>query len=781
MTLELRFTIPGQMERSTPLDQPAMKIGALLSNQVVLRAPGVDPIHALIECLSNSDDLGTDDWVLTDLGSATGVKVNGTIIDVETPLQSGDLIAIGSVELTVAAVQVAVLPTPPLPPSKLVPDNPLTPGVPPPGPGVPGNAPAPHSYEGEAEPVIGAGLEDEALPLAAGEAANAFNASVAPQLPRHTVRVPTEVGIARRAGGQAAVDSSAVGLHSDKSERKKEVLFSPRKARPGGDVLEVVAYWEDTVLDVELFHPDFKKYDEVTIGDPNKAHLISGGKSHFERFQLAAVEDGGFQVNLRQGMRARLRRGGQVEKVSNEGSHKLGRRDIAHIKYGAVRYFMMFVRPPVLELPKMGPRDPLLMILSSIAMLLYLVLVPVAWMHQAGPLEDPEKDDIWSIVQVPEKKKPIPTPEQIKPKKPPIKIAQKKAPPPKKVTPPKPKAKPPKPAKPIAKEKPKQAKPVKKPRPVKKPTDVLTQNNQKKPPTPKAPKSKDSKAAGKLSKLKGVGMPSTGARRPDFKLAGPKVPNRALGKSGGVRGSGMGQRGGARKGKGKASYRGVEGVKNNKASGVNLSKLGLGVGKIMSKTGPGAVRTNFKSAAGGAGGGMGSASKTYGIGGVGSGKSLGLAGASGAVNNFGSGSGGFLSGQGGRGGAGGAGLKGAFGGAGGKGGRGRANVSVPPGDPVVSGGLTAQEISAVIRANLNQIRHCYEQLLQRSPNASGKISVKFEIAVNGRISSVGVTNSTVSDARMRSCVTGKIKRWDFPKPRGGQPVSVTYPFVFNPL
>jgi hypothetical protein len=250
----------------------------------------------------------------------------------------------------------------------------------------------------------------------------------------------------------------------------------------------------------------------------------------------------------------------------------------------------------------------------------------------------------------------------------------------------------------------------------------------------------------------------------------------------------MNQKGAPIKGTGKADFKGVEGVNNNKASGVNLSKLGLGVGKVLNQNAAGAISTNFSNSAGGAGGGMGSASKTYGMGGVGSGKSLGLAGAGGAVNNFGSGSGGFLSGQGGLGGGGGSGLSGAFGGgggggggAGGKGGHGRANVTVPPGDPVVSGGLTAQEIMAVIRANLNQIRHCYEQLLQRSPNASGKMTVSFVISTAGRVQSTNVMESTISDSVMRGCVTGKIQRWSFPKPRGGSPVSVNYPFVFNPL
>jgi outer membrane biosynthesis protein TonB len=724
MALELRFTIPGQVERMIPMDQPHIKIGALLSNQIVLRAPGVDPIHALIE------EMNEGEFFITDLGSATGVKVNGRIIDVEQRINDGDELVVGSVVIKV------------YPAAKPAPINAT---MPPPPPGIP-------------------------------EARNAA-----------TVRV-TDTEAAYRRGEPAQAEK--------KPDRKEDMLFSPRKARPAGDVLECVAYWGDTVLDVELFHPTYKGFESVTIGDPTKAHLIAAGKSHIDNYTLASIKADGFKIHLRDGMYARLRRGGKVEKVTDAGTISLTSKDIAHLKYGAVSYFLMFVRPPTLDLPKSGPTDPFLLGLSAVAMLLYLILVPVAWLHQAAPVQS-DKDDIWQIVQVPEKdqkpeeekKKPDPPP-----KKPEVKVAEMKTPP---KVPPKPKQQPVvKPAPTVEKEKPKQEKAVEKPVPQQKPTEMLTETKvaQKTPPTPtkqtpteakpEGPASDANKPPGDISKLAGVGMPSTGASKPDFKLAGPSLPNTALGKSGGVIGSGMNQKGGAIKGVGKADYKGVEGVNNNKASGVNLSKLGLGVGKIMSKTGAGAISTNFKDSAGGAGGGMGSASKTYGLGGVGSGRSLGLAGSGGAVNNFGSGSGGLLSGQGGSGGAGGNGLSGAFGGGGGgggAGGRGRANVTVPAGDPVVSGGLTAQEIMAVIRANLNQIRHCYEQLLQRSPSASGKMSVMFVINTSGRIQTVNVTDSSISDSVMRGCVTGKIQRWAFPKPRGGQPVTVNYPFVFNPL
>ena len=106
---------------------------------------------------------------------------------------------------------------------------------------------------------------------------------------------------------------------------------------------------------------------------------------------------------------------------------------------------------------------------------------------------------------------------------------------------------------------------------------------------------------------------------------------------------------------------------------------------------------------------------------------------------------------------------------------------VPASDPVIAGGLSQQEVQAVIRANLNQIRHCYEQLLQRSPSAQGKVKVKFVVQPNGRVGSAKIVSSDINDSVMRGCVTGKVKRWNFPKPRGGQSVTVNYPFVFNPL
>ena len=739
MDLLIRFKLPNQPPKSVPLNKARMLIGTLLSNEIIIRASGVDPIHGMIE------DNAEGRKVVVDLGSAGGIKVNGKTIDVESIIQAGDVIAVGDVVLDVLDARAEAVPTPPLP----VRDIPAAP-------------------------------TKIAVPSAAATQISHAQSSVSDAV---TATPRTEAKTRLRASG-----------HDDESEHVTESngngsdpLFSPRNAKPSGDVLEVVAYWGSTILDVELYHSTFRGYEHCTIGDPTKAHFLAGGEEDISRHPLASYQADGFKVRLLPGMKAKLRKDGKVGEKEGPAKLTMGRHDLAHINYGAISYFLMFVRPPDVILPPTKSRDPLFIALMSVAMLLYFLVVPAIWM--ATPkAKDTETDDVWTVVNMPEKEQPEEKIKKPTPPKPEIKVAQKENNP--KPQPPKPQPPPVQPKKPVEPPKPKppEVKPQE-PKPVveekvkqPKPTDTLPKEKPQEKVPDKTAALKDAMA--KLSQ----GMPSTGASNPDFKLAGPKNDKPAEGfKSGGAKGSGMGQTGGGRKGTEGASVMGVEGGKRGLASGVNLSKLGLGAGKILNKAGAGAIATPFASASGGVGGGSGHLNKTYGLGGMGTGSGLGLAGTGSAINNFGSGSGGYGSGQGGSGGLGGVGLGKGFGdkagGAGGAGGggQGRANVVVPPGDPVVDGGLTSQEVQAVIRANLNQIRHCYEQLLQRAPNSNGKIKVDFTVGTNGRVTSTGIVSSTISDAVMQGCVSDKIRRWAFPKPRGNMPVSVKYPFVFNPV
>lgn len=712
MNLEIHYTPPNQSRQVVPVRDRLM-IGSLLSNEVVIRASGVEPIHAMIEVLENGIH------ILTDLGSQSGVFLNGQKVDVETPLKIGDKITIGNVQIDVFQHQVI------------------------------------------AAPVAAPYLPDMSRTQVGDVSSPMKKTSVASSAPRHAPSDDDD----DHDDDDSAHDGRSTVLMGGRSEENAEVLFSPKNAKPSsssGNVLECVAYWDDTILDVDMFHPKIKNNERVTIGTPDKAHFLAGGTEEIKRYKLASVSREGYSIHLRSDMTARTIKGGRVTDESGDKSLELGKNDIVHVTHGAVKYFFMFIKPPVLELPRNNARDPFFMAIMIASTLFYLASIPLIYMTK--PTVKDNQDDIWAIVDSLDKKE-LPKP----PEKKKVEIAEVKKEPPPPVEPPKPPPKPPTPVKP--EEKPKPVEKVVQPKPVEKP--VVKELAKPTPVTPKppTPKAADSAKAG-MVKL---------ADKPDMKNPGKVQANKPQGPSGGALGGGKPNQaaGGARKGNTSNDIKGVEGGKPDVASGVNLSKLGAGVGLILDKNAAGAVKTDFKSSSGGVGGGSGSAAKTTGLGGPGAGKSLGVSGAGGPGNNFG-GLGGNGSGGGGAGGLGGAGLGNSFGkGTAGKGGR--ADVSVPPGDPVVSGGLTNQEVQAVIRANLNQIRHCYETLLQRSPNANGKIKVNFTIAASGSVSATSINSDTIGDSAMAGCVTGKIQRWKFPNPRGGQQVQVTYPFVFNPM
>lgn len=716
MKLEVRFEIPGHIEQTVELVESRMILGTLLSNHIVLRVPDVEPIHALIEVSEEN----SDKWVIVDLGSDAGVLINGKKIEVEHEISAGDKIQIGAVTLAVCEVS------------------------------------ALHEGTAETDGERSLWMRERALEKATSEAAQS-QATSREQALAATV-TSTQDDLSRK-----TVKSDDRPAAGERRTEKKDLLFSPRKAKPSGDYLECVAYWTDTVLDVDLFHADKKSVrSEVSIGDPTIADFIAGGTDVVKHHVLAKVGSSGYKVYLRKGMDARIRRGGKVESVKDSGRIKLGRRDIIHIKYGAVRYFLLFVRPPVLNLPRNTISDPFFFGLSMVAVLFFMIFAPFIMLSDP-PDEKNQKDDEWQIVYVPQELK---KPEPVVQPKPKIKVAENKKPPVKKVPPP-PKPKPVKPVKPV---KQKVVKKVKQPKPNPDPQKVKTNNKVGKV-AQKTPQQQQSKAPGNKS----PGMVKSWGKKPDFKLPGPK--NKAKpGLAGGPKGGGNNKAGAQRKGNKNYSAMGVSDGKINKPSGRNLKKLGLGAGKVLSKIGPSAQYTNFKDSAGGAGRGAGSGRKTVGFGGVGKRGSVGLGGTSGAVNNFGSGYGGAGSGLGGSGGIG-SGLSGRGSGSG-SGGRGRAVVNVPSMPGAAGGGLTQQEILDVIKAHLSEIRHCYDRLLQRSPNSRGKIKAKWQIGTNGRVTTVSILDSSISDSTMRGCVTSRIRRWKFPNPRNGKPVDVTFPFSF---
>lgn len=74
------------------LSTPRVLIGSSMDNELVLETPDVDAGHASLE-------LRHDQWVLQDLGSGRGTKVNASVVSGPHFLRHNDLIEIGNVKI----------------------------------------------------------------------------------------------------------------------------------------------------------------------------------------------------------------------------------------------------------------------------------------------------------------------------------------------------------------------------------------------------------------------------------------------------------------------------------------------------------------------------------------------------------------------------------------------------------------------------------------------------------------------------------------------------------
>ena len=112
------------------------------------------------------------------------------------------------------------------------------------------------------------------------------------------------------------------------------------------------------------------------------------------------------------------------------------------------------------------------------------------------------------------------------------------------------------------------------------------------------------------------------------------------------------------------------------------------------------------------------------------------------------------------------------------GGRGARVPTVRQAKADVRGALDKEVIRRVVRAHINEVRHCYNQGLAVDPNLKGRVVIEFLIGPVGVVTFVHVKENLV-DATVGECVAQAVKRWAFPKPTGSS-VQVTYPFVFEP-
>ncbi len=113
------------------------------------------------------------------------------------------------------------------------------------------------------------------------------------------------------------------------------------------------------------------------------------------------------------------------------------------------------------------------------------------------------------------------------------------------------------------------------------------------------------------------------------------------------------------------------------------------------------------------------------------------------------------------------------------GGKGKRVPKVRQGKAQVRGELDRDIVRRIVRAHINEVRHCYNRGLSEDPSLQGKATVEFVIAGSGKVSSSTLQDTSLSDRTVGECIAKAVQRWKFPKPSGGGTVTVAYPFVLS--
>jgi len=99
----------------------------------------------------------------------------------------------------------------------------------------------------------------------------------------------------------------------------------------------------------------------------------------------------------------------------------------------------------------------------------------------------------------------------------------------------------------------------------------------------------------------------------------------------------------------------------------------------------------------------------------------------------------------------------------------------------IRGGLDPAIIQQIIEERLAEVRYCYENILLKKTNLSGKVSTSWTILADGSVSEMKSSSDDIKEKDLHDCVRQRINQWKFPSPKGGGIVHVKYPFVFSSL
>lgn len=100
------------------------------------------------------------------------------------------------------------------------------------------------------------------------------------------------------------------------------------------------------------------------------------------------------------------------------------------------------------------------------------------------------------------------------------------------------------------------------------------------------------------------------------------------------------------------------------------------------------------------------------------------------------------------------------------------------------GSIDKEAVRRRIKHNLNLIRGCYNQELNRLDKSGrrvleGKVVLKWDIVDNGVAKNVRVSNTTLNNSAIERCIAERLATIVFPDPPDGTTAEVSYPFIFK--
>jgi hypothetical protein len=95
---------------------------------------------------------------------------------------------------------------------------------------------------------------------------------------------------------------------------------------------------------------------------------------------------------------------------------------------------------------------------------------------------------------------------------------------------------------------------------------------------------------------------------------------------------------------------------------------------------------------------------------------------------------------------------------------------------------TMEVIAAVVKANRQKARDCYEKALKQTPGLKGDLVIHFTLKPNGKVKEATLNRerSTITEPSVVSCVIDVIRSLEYPKSSKGFESTINYPFNFNP-